>query len=154
MLALGLACAGYANQLAKAVLEWQRGVASRDAALEGGVDGLARTVQQEQLAALSEEVLPFLAGVAATGAVSADDVERSAPTGQRGARQPVAELNRSWLEQLRIHVPQHAEHAPAGVPAPAALQFAPPTLTVHDGRRRAFRMAWSSAPRWPRCSAS
>ena len=53
----------------------------------------------------------------------------------------MAELNRSWLEQLRIHVPQHAEHAPAGVPAPAALQFAPPTLTVHDGRRRAFRMA-------------
>lgn len=142
VLALGLAGAGYANQLAKAVLEWQRGVASRDAALEGGVyDGLARTVQQEQLAALSEEVLPFLAGVAATGAVSADDVERSRQLARAVRASLVAELNHSWLEQLRIHVPQHAEHAPAGVPAPAALQFAPPTLTVHDGRRRAFRMA-------------
>lgn len=141
VLGLGLASAAYANQLVKAVLEWQRSVASSDAALEGGVyDGLARTVQQEQLAALSEEVLPFLAGVAAAGAVSADDVERSRRLARAVRGSLVAELNHSWLEQLRIHGPQPAEHAPSAVDAPAQ-QFAPPTLTVHDGRRRAFRMA-------------
>lgn len=141
VLGLGLASAGYANQLVKAVLEWQRGVARSDAALEGGVhDGLARTVQQEQLAALSEEVLPFLAGVAAAGAVSTDDVERSRRLARAVRGSLVAELNHSWLEQLRIHVPQPAEHAPAGAHAPAQ-HFAPPSMTVHDARRRAFRMA-------------
>lgn len=142
VLGLGLASAGYANQLVKAVMAWQRGVARSDAALEGGVyDGLARTVQQEQLAALSEEVLPFLAGVAAVGAVSADDVERSRRLARAVRGSLVAELNHSWLEQLRNHVPQPAEHAPSSMCAPVAQHFSPPTLTVHDGRRRAFRMA-------------
>lgn len=141
VLGLGLASAAYANQLVKAVMEWQRGVASSDAALEGVVyDGLARTIQQEQLAALSDEVLPFLAGVAASGAVTADDVERSRRLARAVRGSLVAELNHSWLEQLRFHVPRTAEHVPSAVQG-AAQHFAPPLLTVHDGRRRAFRMA-------------
>lgn len=141
VLGLGLASAGYANQLVKAVMTWQRGVASSDAAQEGAVyDGLARTVQQEQLAALSEEVLPFLAGVAAAGTVSDEDIERSRRLARAVRGSLVAELNHSWLEQLRTHVPQSAEHAPPSVHAPEQ-HFAPPTLTIHDGRRRAFRMA-------------
>jgi hypothetical protein len=141
VLGLGLASAGYANQLVKAVLEWQRRVARSDAALEGGVhDGLARTVQQEQLAALSEEVLPFLAGVATAGAVSADDIERSRRLARAVRGSLVAELNHSWLEQLRIHVPEPADHTPSAAHAPAQ-HFAPPSMTVHDAQRRAFRMA-------------
>lgn len=132
VLGLGLAGAAYANQLGSAVLAWQRSAASSQQTHEqGAFDGLARTVQQEQLAALSDEVLPFLAAVAAAGEINEHDAERARGLARAVRASLVAELNHSWLEQLRMQ-------PPVGVPLRSGVDV--PMLTVHDASRRAFRM--------------
>lgn len=132
VLGLGFGGVAYANQVGRAVLEWQRSAVSSQQAHETGVfDGLARTVQQEQLAALSDEVLPFLASVATNAEISDHDTERARRLARAVRASLVAELNHSWLEQLRIQLP-------ASMPLSAG--FTPPLLTVADENRRAFRM--------------
>lgn len=132
VLGLGLGGAAYANQLGRAVLDWQRTAVSSEQAHETGVfDGLARTVQQEQLAALSDEVLPFLASVAAQGELTPSDSDRARRLARAVRASLVAELNHSWLEQLQMQ-PQDSSAVKADADAPS--------LTVRDEHRRAFRM--------------
>lgn len=98
-LALGFAGAAFSDQFVRGVKSWHRSAAR--AAMEAARierTGLARSVQQEQVTLLSQDVLPYLMRVAAAAEVSGIDVTRarSLSDGLRGTL--VAEIGRTWLD--------------------------------------------------------
>lgn len=132
VMGLGLAGAAYANQIVSAVMAWQRSLSLVTVDQEHeSFDGLARTVQQEQLAAISDEALPFLAEVASKGVLNEQDIDHARRLARAVRASLVAELNHSWLEQLRIQLPSQN---------PVGENFTQPYLTIRDENRRAFRM--------------
>jgi hypothetical protein len=99
VLAMSLAAAAFARSLVRGLERWQRHATTAVSALgESRNDWIARSVQQDHVTILNQDVVPFFAGLLATGTVTAEDAERAREVANAIRAAMVAEVDRSWLE--------------------------------------------------------
>lgn len=100
-LALGLAAAAFSNGFVRAVRNWQRLVSRAALEIEDEARiGLARSVQQQQVSVLAREVLPFLTRGINASTVELADVERARALADALRGTLVAEIGRTWLDDV------------------------------------------------------
>ncbi|MET0725999.1 MAG: hypothetical protein ABWY36_06580 [Leifsonia sp.] len=100
-LALGAAAASFSAGLVRSVQQWQRYVARSVLSTEASSQvGVARSVQQQQITLLSEEVLPFLLRVLSTQTVDEEDPLRARALAQSLRGVLIAEIGRTWLDDV------------------------------------------------------
>ncbi|MFC6354649.1 hypothetical protein [Luethyella okanaganae] len=101
ILGLGLAGVAYAEHSVRAVEAWQRSAARATLARDREMrEGIARSVQQEQVTLLGRDVLPFLAAIVRAGSITEAEtaLARSLARTVRGSL--VAELEHTWLDEI------------------------------------------------------
>ncbi|KQO95424.1 hypothetical protein [Leifsonia sp. Leaf264] len=100
-LGLGLAAAAFSNGFVRAVREWQRLVSRAALEIEEEArTGLARSVQQHQVSVLSRDVLPFLTRGINARTVEVEDVETARALAEALRGTLVAEIGRTWLDDV------------------------------------------------------
>ncbi|KQX05653.1 MULTISPECIES: hypothetical protein [unclassified Leifsonia] len=100
-LALGLAAAAFSNGFVRAVRNWQRLVSRAALEIEDEARiGLARSVQQQQVSVLARDVLPFLTRGINAQTVEPEDVDRARQLADVLRGTLVAEIGRTWLDDV------------------------------------------------------
>lgn len=99
VLALSLASAGFGRVLVESLDNW-RHRAERAASLftTENSDWVARSVQQDRVTILNQDVVPFFAEVLQRGEITAADRERALAISDAVRAIMVAEADRSWLD--------------------------------------------------------
>jgi hypothetical protein len=106
ILALSLASAFFGQELIGGLERWRSQIApSVTSIAEDNGDWIARSVQQDRVTILNQDVVPFFSHVLGTGAVG--DVERARAREIANAVRAVmvAEVDRSWLDMIVAQLP-------------------------------------------------
>ena len=99
VLAMSLGAAAFSSSLVRGLERWQRHANSAVSALdESRNDWIARSVQQDHVTILNQDVVPFFAGLLSTGTVTAEDAVRAREVAESIRSVMVAEVDRTWLE--------------------------------------------------------
>lgn len=101
VLTLSLSAARFGRYLIEGLERWRR-QASRAARSFATVntDWIARSVQQDRVTILNQEVVPFFSDVLHKGAIDDDDRERAREIANAIRAVMVAEVDRSWLDAI------------------------------------------------------
>lgn len=99
LLALSLAGAAYASEVLRITARWQNRAeqAVQQLAIER-LGGITRSVQQDRVTILNQDVVPFFTGVLERDEVTGADRVRAAAIASRIRSMMVHEVDRTWLE--------------------------------------------------------
>lgn len=99
LLAMGLAAAAFADVLVRSLDRW-RGRTSRafSAMTDQRGESIARSVQQERVTILNQDVVPFFTAILAGESVSESTRERAREIADEIRAVMVAEVDRTWLD--------------------------------------------------------
>ena len=101
ILAMSLASATFGRHLIDGLVRWRR---RADRAVTSfasqNTDWIARSVQQDRVTILNQEVVPFFADVLHKGAIDSDDRERARRISDAIRTLMVAEVDRTWLDAI------------------------------------------------------
>jgi hypothetical protein len=104
ILTLSLASASFAYHLVAGLERWRSRARSAVSALrEENSDLIARSVQQDRVSILNQEVVPFFSGVLRRGAIRAADREQARRISDAIRAVMVAEVDRTWLDAVVEH---------------------------------------------------
>ena len=113
ILALSLASAAFGEHLINDLVRWRRraqeAVSSYATANTGWI---ARSVQQDRVTILNQEVVPFFADVLHRGIISDEDRQRARRISDAIRVIMVAEVDRTWLDSIVEQVAGHASDDP------------------------------------------
>jgi hypothetical protein len=104
VLALSLASAAFGQLLIDGTEGWR--LRARRAAMlftDENSGWIARSVQQDRVTILNQDVVPFFAGVLQRGTIGHDDRERAREISDAVRAIMVAEADRSWLDTIVDH---------------------------------------------------
>ena len=120
ILTMALAAAAFGQYLIEGLERWRRH-AGRAATSFAAVnsDWIARSVQQDRVTILNQEIVPFFSAVLHKDAINADDRQRARQIADAIRAIMVAEVGRSWLDAI-LH---QLEGRPANDPARLAAQM-------------------------------
>lgn len=130
MLALCFSAAMFSRGIVESLQRWQHRASEASQSLVTQMrDGIARAVQQDRVSIVNRDVLPFFAGVLATGEITDEDRIRARSIADSIRGVMVEEVDRSWLENMI---------EPAGDTEPKDAGAA--KVVVNDPERLAPRM--------------
>lgn len=117
LLTFAYATAAYSREFVDGLDRWHRKVMGPGRVVSReDADGIARSVQQDRVTILNREVLPFFLEIIEKPAISNADRERARDIAASVRKVMVAEVDRSWLEQI---VDRLTAADATGGPAPA-----------------------------------
>ena len=118
ILAMSLAAATFGRHLIAGLERWRRhaGRAASNFA-EVNTDWIARSVQQDRVTILNQEIVPFFAAVLHKGAIDEDDRERARQIAEAIRAIMVAEIDRSWLDAILEQLEGRSASDPARLAA-------------------------------------
>lgn len=101
VLSLGLAAAAFASAMVVAIENWQRraDAASREAT-QTMEQGIAKSVQQDRVTILNQDVVPFFVGLLDRDRLTPEDRARAGEISDSIRRLMVAEVDRTWLDDV------------------------------------------------------
>jgi hypothetical protein len=101
ILAMSLASATFGRHLIDGLVRWRRRADRAVASFASqNTDWIARSVQQDRVTILNQEVVPFFADVLHKGAIDSDDRERARRISDAIRTLMVAEVDRTWLDAI------------------------------------------------------
>lgn len=101
VIALSLASATFGELLIEGLVRWRRRAQAAVSSYATENTGwIARSVQQDRVTILNQEVVPFFADVLHRGAITADDRERARRISDTIRVIMVAEVDRTWLDSV------------------------------------------------------
>lgn len=110
VVALGIGSAVYSSTFVSLVSHWM--VRASSLTVEDAREmrpGIARSVQQDRVTGLNQEVVPFFTELLERGVVTDDDRRRAGEVATVIRQRIVAESDRSWLQQVLIDVSPRGE---------------------------------------------
>lgn len=113
ILAFSLASAAFGRSLIDGLERWRR--RASQAAINyasSNTDWIARSVQQDRVTILNQEVVPFFAEVLQRDSLTADDRDRARRISDAIRAVMVAEADRTWLDTIVEQVAGHASDDP------------------------------------------
>ena len=118
ILTMSLAAAMFGRHLIAGLERWRRhaGRAASNFA-EVNTDWIARSVQQDRVTILNQEIVPFFAAVLHKGAIDEDDRARAREIAEAIRSIMVAEVDRSWLDAILEQIEGRSASDPARVAA-------------------------------------
>ena len=113
ILAMSLASATFGMFLIDGLVRWRRRAqrAVSSFATEN-TDWIARSVQQDRVTILNQEVVPFFADVLHRGVISEDDRQRARRISDAIRAVMVAEVDRTWLDAIVEQISGHPSDDP------------------------------------------
>jgi hypothetical protein len=101
ILAMSLASATFGRYLIEGLVRWRRRAQRAVTSFATqNTDWIARSVQQDRVTILNQEVVPFFAEVLHKGAIDVDDRERARRISDAIRAVMVAEVDRTWLDAI------------------------------------------------------
>ena len=101
ILAMSLASAAFGRHLIEGLVRWRRRAQRAVASFANqNTNWIARSVQQDRVTILNQEVVPFFADVLHKGAIDVDDRERARRISDAIRALMVAEVDRTWLDAI------------------------------------------------------
>ena len=113
ILALSLSSATFGRTLIGGLESWRRRASQAAVSYaSSNTDWIARSVQQDRVTILNQEVVPFFAEVLQHDSITADDRERARRISDAIRVVMVAEADRTWLDTIIEQVAGHATDDP------------------------------------------
>lgn len=113
ILALALSSAVFGRSLIHGLESWQRHASQAAVSYAtSNTDWIARSVQQDRVTILNQEVVPFFAEVLQHDSITADDRERARRISDAIRLVMVAEADRTWLDTIIEQVAGHPSDDP------------------------------------------
>ena len=113
ILALSLSSATFGRTLIRGLESWRRRASQAAVSYaSSNTDWIARSVQQDRVTILNQEVVPFFAEVLQHDSITADDRERARRISDAIRVVMVAEADRTWLDTIIEQVAGHATDDP------------------------------------------
>ncbi len=113
ILAMSLASATFGEFLIEGLVRWRRRAQEAVSTYATANTGwIARSVQQDRVTILNQEVVPFFADVLHRGTISDDDRERARRISDAIRVIMVAEVDRTWLDAIVEQVAGHPSDDP------------------------------------------
>jgi hypothetical protein len=113
ILALSLSSATFGHTLIRGLESWRRRASQAAVSYAtSNTDWIARSVQQDRVTILNQEVVPFFAEVLQHDSITADDRERARRISDAIRVVMIAEADRTWLDTLIEQVAGHASDDP------------------------------------------
>jgi hypothetical protein len=113
IIAMSLASAAFGSEIVASLLRWrrraQRAVSSYATENSGWI---ARSVQQDRVTILNQEVVPFFAEVLHNGSISEDERQRARRISDAIRAVMVAEVDRTWLDSIVEQIAGHPTDDP------------------------------------------
>ena len=99
ILAMALGAAAFSRSLIRGLQKWRARATTAVASLDASrTDWIARSVQQSQITALNEKVVPFFASVLQSDEVTAETSARARALADEFRSAMLAEVDRGWLD--------------------------------------------------------
>ena len=113
ILAMSLASATFGRFLIEGLVRWRgRALRAVTSNARENTDWIARSVQQDRVTILNQEVVPFFAEVLHKGAIDQDDRERARGISDAIRAVMMAEVDRTWLDAIVEQVAGHPSDDP------------------------------------------
>ena len=129
VLALSLAGAAYSLGVTRQIIGWQQHVAETNMGIVDELrEGIATSVRRDRLTTLDREVIPFFSRILEAGTVTDADRSRAREIAQSIRAIMVAEVDRSWLEEM---IETAGGEGPGRSGAAAAVIHDPDRLATH-----------------------
>lgn len=103
LLILSLGSATFVSVIVQGLERWRRQARIAVSALGDDDDWIARSVQQDRVTILNQDVVPFFAELLHDEAVTPDDIQRARMLSESIRSVMVAEVDRSWLNIVVEH---------------------------------------------------
>jgi hypothetical protein len=129
VLAMGLAAAAFADVLVRSLDRWRvRTSRAFSAMTDQRGESIARSVQQDRVTILNQEVVPFFTAILAGETVTEETRERAREIADAIRAVMVAEVDRTWLDMV---MDDAARLTSAGTDAPSAVVTDADRLAEH-----------------------
>ncbi|WP_146181281.1 hypothetical protein [Homoserinimonas hongtaonis] len=122
LLALNLSAGAFTDSMIKSIEHWHvRATQAVDRMSEEREPGIARSVQQDRVTILKQEVVPFFGEVLANNEITPDVRERARSIADAIRAVMVAEVDRTWLENVVDHLRGRARRGGEGQSQPSTI---------------------------------
>lgn len=143
-----ITAAVFSRVLLSEVYRWEREAGrALGSYSEGVTEWVSRSVQQDRVTILNQDVIPLLAGIVASGTITESDKEAAASLSGTIRKLMVADMNRSWLDGVIEQARARRGYTPASTRIVRDDVRLADTMTVHQCTAvRALLEALHNAP--------